>query len=104
LRLATIVKFFPRRPTTSPWARDMLLEIKLNHHERRVVGRLLPERKALLIETMEDTTQPDSARRAASTELLVIVSILRKLHLRDVTSTGAANVLQRKRSTRRSGV
>ena len=80
------------------------MEIEFNDQERRAVGRLLSERKALLIETMEDTTQPDSARRAASTELLVIVSILRKLHLRDVTSTGAANVLQRKRSTRRSGV
>ena len=68
------------------------------------MARLLTKRRALLVETMEDTTQPDSARRAASTELLVIVSILRKLHLRDVTSTGAANVLQSKRSTRRSGV
>jgi hypothetical protein len=67
------------------------------------VGRLLTERKALLIETMGDTTQPDPARRAALTELLVIVSILGRLHLRDVTSTGAANVLQRERSTRRSG-
>ena len=66
------------------------------------MGRLLTERKARLIETTEDTTQPDSARRAASTELLVIVSILGKLRLRDVTLTGAANVLRRKRSTRRS--
>jgi hypothetical protein len=80
-----------------------LLELKLNDQERRAVGRLLSERKALLIETTEDTTQPDPSRRAALTELLVIVSLLGKLRLRDVTSTGAENVLQRKRSTRRSG-
>jgi hypothetical protein len=94
---------FPATADDFAVGRDKLLEVKLNDHERRVVGRLLSERKALLIETMEDTTQPDSARRAALTELLVIVSIFGRLHLRDVTSTGAANVLQRKRSTRRSG-
>jgi hypothetical protein len=71
------------------------LELKLNDQERRVVGRLLTERKALLIETTEDTTQPDSARRAGLIELPVIESILGKLCLRDVTSTGAANVLKR---------
>jgi hypothetical protein len=75
------------------------LELKLNDQERRAVGRLLSERKALLIETTEDTTQPDPSRRAALTELLVIVSLFGKLRLRDVTSTGAENVLQRKRST-----
>jgi hypothetical protein len=78
------------------------LEVKLNNQEGRAVGRLLTERKALLIETTEDTTQPDSARRAGLTELSVIETILGKLRLRDVTPTGAANVLQRKRSTRRS--
>ena len=36
------------------------------------MGKLLSERKALLIETTEDTTQPDSARRAGSIELSVI--------------------------------
>jgi hypothetical protein len=66
------------------------------------VGRLLTERKALLIETTEDTTQPDTARRAALIELSTIESILGKLRLRDVTSIGAANMLQRKCSTRRS--
>jgi hypothetical protein len=55
------------------------LEVKFNDRERRVVGRLLTERKALLIETTEDTTQPDSARRSGSIELLVIESILGKL-------------------------
>ena len=78
------------------------MEVKLNNQERRVVGRLLSERKALLIETTEDMTQPDPARRAGLIELSVIESILGKLRLRDVTATGTANVLQRKRSTRRS--
>jgi hypothetical protein len=50
----------------------------------------------------EDTTQPDAERRGGLIELLVVASTLRKLRLRDVTSTGAANMLQRKRSTRRS--
>ena len=37
------------------------------------MGRLLAERKALLIEVTEDTTQPqNSARRFGSIELLVI--------------------------------
>ena len=43
------------------------------------MGRLLSERKALLIEITEDTTQPDAARRAGSIELSVIESILGKL-------------------------
>jgi hypothetical protein len=69
------------------------LEVKLNDQERRAVGRLLTERKALLIETTEDTTQPDTARRAGSIELSIIESILGKLRLRDVTSTDAAKRL-----------
>ena len=40
------------------------MKIELNDQERRAVGRLLTERKALLIEITEDTTQPDAARRA----------------------------------------
>jgi hypothetical protein len=78
------------------------LEVKLNDQERRAVGRLLTERKARLIETTEDTTQPDSARRDGLIELLVVASILGKLRLRDVAPTGAANVLQRARWTRPS--
>ena len=62
------------------------MEVKLNDQERRAVGRLLTERKALLIETTEDTTQPDAERRAASVESLVIASILEKLRLRDLLS------------------
>ena len=48
------------------------------------------ERKALLIETTEDTTRPDHARRAGLMELSVIASILGKLCLRDVMSIGAS--------------
>jgi hypothetical protein len=55
------------------------LKIELNDQERRTVGRLLTERKALLIEITEDTTQPDSARRAGLIELLTIASLIGKL-------------------------
>jgi DNA-binding NarL/FixJ family response regulator len=80
---------FPDGPTTSLWPGDKLLEVKLNDQERRAVGRLLSERKALLIETTDDTTQPDSARRAGSIELSVIESILGKLRGKvQVDSTG----------------
>jgi hypothetical protein len=61
------------------------------------VGRLVTERKALLIEITEDTTQPDSARRAGSIELSVIESILGKLCLRDAALAAAADLLQRGR-------
>jgi hypothetical protein len=71
-------------------AGDNLLEIELNDQERRAVGRVLAERRALLIETTEDTTQPDSARHAGSIELSVIESILAKLCLRDVASSAAS--------------
>ena len=57
------------------------MEIDLNNQETRAVGRLLTERKARLIEITEDTTEPDPARRTGLIELLVIVSILRKLRL-----------------------
>ena len=69
---------------------DKLVEVKLNDQERWVVGRLLMERKALLIETTEDTTQSDAVRRSGFIELAVIESILGKLCLRDVTSTAAS--------------
>jgi hypothetical protein len=73
------------------------LEIHLNDQERRTVGKLLTERKAVLIEITEDTTQPDPARCGGVIELSVIESILGKLCLRDVTSTVAADLLQRRR-------
>jgi len=65
------------------------LKIELDNQERRAVSRLLLERKALLIEITEDTTQPDAARRAGLIELSVIESILGKLRLRDVTAASA---------------
>jgi hypothetical protein len=60
------------------------LEVTLNDQERRAVGRVLTERKALLIETTEDTTQPDATRRAGLIELWVIESVLGKLCPRHV--------------------
>ena len=54
------------------------------------MGRLLAKKRALLIEMTEDTTQPDSARRAGLIELSVIESIVGKLCLREVTSTAAS--------------
>jgi hypothetical protein len=79
-------------PTADELARpgDKLVEVKLNDQERWVVGRLLMERKALLIETTEDTTQSDAARRSGFIELAVIESILGKLCLRDATSSAAS--------------
>ena len=56
------------------------MKIELNGQERRVVGRVLTERKALLIETADDTTQPDTARHAGSIELSIIEPILRKCY------------------------
>ena len=75
---------FPDGPTTSLWPGDKLLEVTLNDQERRVVGRVLTERRALLIETTEDTTQPDATRRAGLIELWVIESVLGKLCPRHV--------------------
>jgi hypothetical protein len=45
------------------------LKIELSDQERRVVGRLLTERRALVIETTEDTTEPDAERRAGIVEV-----------------------------------
>jgi hypothetical protein len=70
-------------PTVGDFAvgRRQPLEIEFNDQERRAVSELLTERKARLIEIMEDTTQPDAERRAGLIELLVIASTLRKLRL-----------------------
>jgi hypothetical protein len=86
-------------PTASALAKERRypLEIELNDRETRAAGRLLTERKALLVETTEDTTQPNAARRAGLIELSVIESILGKLRFRDLASTDTANVLQRRR-------
>jgi hypothetical protein len=66
------------------------LKIELDNQERRAVGRLLAKQQALLIEMTEDTTQPDSERRAGLIELSVIDAIVGKLCLREVTSTAAS--------------
>jgi hypothetical protein len=76
------------------------LEIDLTDQEERVVGRLLTEREARLIEITEDTTIPDGERRGGSIELLVVASTLRKLHLQDAAATGPANALQNERARR----
>ena len=86
-----------RKASESATDRGHPLKIELNDQERRAVGRLLTERKALLIEMTEDTTQPDWARRSGSIELSVLESILGKLFLRDVRLTVAADLLQRRR-------
>jgi hypothetical protein len=84
---------------TSLWPGDKLLEVTLNDQERRIVGRVLTERKALLIETREDTTQPDAARRAGSIELSVIESILGKCYAFEMSPQP---VHQRRSSGRRN--
>ena len=61
------------------------MDITLNDQERQVVGRVLTERRALLIETTEDTTQPDPARRAGSIELSVTESILGKCYASEMS-------------------
>ena len=61
------------------------MRIELNDQERRAVGGLLTERKALLIELTEDTTQSDMARRAGSIELSVIESILGKYYASEMS-------------------
>jgi hypothetical protein len=78
--------------TVGPFATDRkhLLKIDLNDYEKRAVGRLLADRKARLIETTEDTTQPDTSRRAGSIEWSVVESILGKLRFRGLTSTRAS--------------
>ena len=59
------------------------MEIELNDQERRAVGRLLADRKALLIEITEDTAQPDPARHAGLVKLLTIIRVIKKLRLDD---------------------
>jgi hypothetical protein len=62
-----------------PRAEDGSLKLELNDQERRAVARSLAERKALLIETVGDTTQTRAVRRSAVLELAAIVSASRKL-------------------------
>jgi hypothetical protein len=55
------------------------LKIELNNQERRALGRALVERRARLIESAEDTTQPRATQRVGLLELSAIASVLRKL-------------------------
>jgi hypothetical protein len=61
------------------WAGDNLVKLELDDQERRAVAKSLVERKARLIESTEDTTQPRAAQRAGLLELSAIASVLRKL-------------------------
>jgi hypothetical protein len=61
------------------WAGDNLVKLELDDQERRAVAKSLVERKARLIESTEDTTQPRAVQRAGLFELSAIASVLRKL-------------------------
>jgi hypothetical protein len=54
------------------------LDIELQNLDHRVIGEALVERVGRLIEIVEDTTRTPSGRRAASRELRLLMSVLRK--------------------------
>ena len=60
-------------------ARKVGLNIELDNLDHRVIGEALVQRVGQLIELVEDTTRTTSARRAASRELSVLMSVLCKL-------------------------
>jgi hypothetical protein len=60
-------------------ARKVGLNIELDNLDHRVIGEALVQRVGQLIELVEDTTRTTSARRAASRELRLLMSVLRKL-------------------------
>ena len=60
-------------------ARKADLNIELHNLDHRVIGEALVERVGHLIELVEDTTRTTSARRAASRELRLLMSVLCKL-------------------------
>jgi hypothetical protein len=53
--------------------------LDLDNLDHRVVGEAFVERVGHLIEIVEDTTRTTSARRAASRELRLLMSVLCKL-------------------------
>jgi hypothetical protein len=55
------------------------LNIVLDNLDHRVIGKAFVERVGHLIEIVEDTTRTASARRAASRELRLLMSVLCKL-------------------------
>ena len=60
-------------------ARKVSLNIVLDNLDHRVIGEALVQRVGQLIELVEDTTRTSSARRAASRELRLLMSVLCKL-------------------------
>ena len=60
-------------------ARKVGLNIELDNLDHRVIGEAFVERVGHLIEIVEDTTRTTTARRAASRELRLLMSVLRKL-------------------------
>jgi hypothetical protein len=55
------------------------LKIDLDDQERRVLGRVLVERRARLIESTGDTTQTRATQQAGLVELSAMRSVLQKL-------------------------
>jgi hypothetical protein len=55
------------------------LNIELDNLDHRAIGEAFVERVGNLIELVEDTTRTTSARRAASRELRLLMSVLCKL-------------------------
>ena len=60
-------------------ARKVSLNIVLDNLDHRMIGEAFVERVGHLIEIVEDTTRTTSARRAASRELRLLMSVLCKL-------------------------
>ena len=56
-----------------------VLNVELDNLDHRVIGEALVERVGHLIELVGDTTRTTSARRAASRELRLLMSVLCKL-------------------------
>jgi hypothetical protein len=65
------------------WAEDNKLKLDLDDEGRRAVVSDLVERKARLIDNIEDTARHPAARRSGSLELTAIASVLLKLRLAD---------------------
>jgi hypothetical protein len=55
------------------------LKLELDDRERRAVGKSLVDRRARLIESTGDTTQPRAAQRSGLLELEAIASVFRKM-------------------------
>jgi hypothetical protein len=60
------------------WGKSCL-KVELDDLEQRAVGNSLIEHRARLFELVEDTTRTMTSRRAASRELAVVASVLRRL-------------------------